>query len=132
MTAPLVGDIWYQYKDVVYAPMLDEFENPCGPSRIEVKLLMWRVVKVNPQSVWVVRTYPNEPFYGVKEFDAAYLRAYRTLMYNGSKRKPAHPSKAEALRSFLAKKRAQVRIHSAKVARAEKAMELAKVLYEKD
>lgn len=132
MSEVKVGDVWYQYKDTVYAAPLDEFDNPCGPPRLEVKLWLWRVVKVNPQSVWVVRTYANEPRLDEYYFKMEYLRSYGVLMYLKSKRKPAHPTKAEALRSFLAKKRVQVRIYSSKVARAEKAMELAKVLYEKD
>ena len=131
---PKIGDVWYQYKDVMYAASLNEYDEPSGPSILKVEMHRWLVVKVNPKSVWAVRIFgatPNENSV-IHKFSPGELKMYAVLMMLNSKRRPAHPTKAEALKGFLAKKRRQAAIATAKVNRAERAMIMAKRMYEDD
>lgn len=90
---PRVGDTWYRYEDVRYAPMVDEFENPTGPGRSVIKMRSYKVEKITPKGVWV-------------NLGGGYLR----FILASAKKRYACPTKEEALASFIARKECQVSI----------------------
>lgn len=95
--------IWYRYEERHYAPPVDEFDNVCGPGRTEVVLLEFPVIGVTRK--------------GVR------LSTGRFVLLNAHKRY-ACPTESEARESFLARKRAQIRILKARLTRAESSISL--------
>lgn len=97
----------YRYEARRYAAMLDEYDNPMGPSRIELVLKTYDITKTTPCGVWVDR-------HGDKKFVS--LR---------SKKRFACPTEVEALQSFLARKSRHISILTAQIRSAEEAEMLA-------
>lgn len=112
---PQVGDSWYRYEDRTYAAALDEYDMPTGSGRMEVVMSEYRVHKVTPAGVWVVRGNWDTPRF--------VLRAAR--------KQYASPSKEAALTAYLARKRRQVSILESRAAKARRALELGVALQAK-
>ncbi|HWI05618.1 MAG TPA: hypothetical protein VNT52_17560, partial [Acidimicrobiales bacterium] len=95
MTAQ-IGDVFYRFEDVWYAPPVDEFDNVVGAPTLRIQCQKLPVVKVTPKGVRLCN--------GV-------------LVLNASRKKWACPSEALALESFKARKARQVEIHVKRAAR---------------
>ena len=95
---------WYRFEEVGYATGLDEWGEPCGPSDVEVHLRKFLVLRETPKGVWL---------------DA--WRGPRFVLRDARKRY-ACPTKEEARVSFIARKKAQIRIYNARIHTAELAL----------
>ncbi len=92
---------WYRFEDVVYAPMLSEYDEWVGPGRLVVVLRRYRVVKVTPCGVWL----------DIGRF-----------VKTAARKRFACPTEAEARESFLARKQRQLSILQAQASRVERAI----------
>lgn len=106
-----IGDTFYRYEDVRYAPPLDEFDNVSGPGRVEILLRTYLVTKTTPCGVWL----DQEKFVNQK------LR-----------KQFAHSTKEAAHEAFLARKSRQRSILKAQLRYVEDAITLATKLAKKD
>jgi hypothetical protein len=98
-------DTWFRFEDVVYASMLDEYDEPTGPGRLEVVRRSYRVVKHTPCGV---------------QLDIG------RFVKTAARKRYACPTEAEALESFLARKTRQLSILPAQASRVERAIALAR------
>jgi hypothetical protein len=94
---------WYRYEDVRYAALFDE----TGPGRLAVELRRYPVVRTTPRGVVL-------DVYGMERF----VRAI-------AKKRFACPTQAEALASFMARKRSQAAICEARARDARQAIAMA-------
>ena len=99
-------DVMYRYEDVMYASMLDEYDEPLGPGRLSIVLREYSIIKRTPKGTWI-------------------YTGNRRFVLNEGRKRFALPTKELAMESFLARKRRQLSIHRHAVARAEKAIALA-------
>lgn len=99
---------YWRYTDVRYAAPLDKYDNPIGRGSIEVRCHEMRVLRLTPKGAWV------EDFFGKPRF-----------VRRDARKQYALPTKEEALASFIARKKAQRRIYSARLEDAEEAIALA-------
>jgi hypothetical protein len=95
---------WYRYEDVRYASSLDEFDNPIGEGRLEVKLREFAVFKHTPKGVWIGWSGPEK------------------FVLRESRKRYACPTIEEAKESFIARKKRQAGIYRARLRDAEKAL----------
>jgi hypothetical protein len=91
---------WYRYEDVQYASQLNEYDEPIGPGRLEVKLREIPVIKHTPKGVWI--GYGN----GILE---------KKFVLRDSRKRYACPTIEEAKESFIARKKCQVGIYRARL-----------------
>lgn len=106
---------WYRYVDIQYAgydPWAEFEQPPSTLNDLKVELREYEVLKETPKGVWL---YASRG-YGFRS---------TTFVRQEARKRFAAPTKDEALRDFIARKQAQVRIYSARLARAERAIELA-------
>jgi hypothetical protein len=108
MTA--VGDIWYRYDDVSYAPPVDEYGDCYGQSTLKVELTRFVVVKLTPKGVKLAHKIGDFAL-GEERFVAHHWR-----------KRFAAPTKDAARESFIARKDRQARIYEARAATARKAI----------
>lgn len=99
-----VGDLLYRYEDVLYAPSLDEFDNPQGSSQVVVELRTYKVVRVTPC--------------GVRLDTGRFVNQQRHKQF-------AHVTKEAALESFISRKKWQARHLNRKLENVEYAIEMA-------
>lgn len=99
--------IWYRVEDGRYAPPLDEFERSIGEGEAFVRMAEYEVLKETPCGVWIG--------YG----------GGRKFVLQGARKQFAWPTKEEAIESFHARKRAQVRILSSLLRQAERMLTFA-------
>jgi len=92
-------EVWYRYNDMVYAE-IDEWGEAYGRGRIEVNLYEYKVIKKTPKGVWLDN-------YGFKKF-----------VLKDARKRFACPTKQEALESFIARKKKQLKILKAQMDRA--------------
>lgn len=92
---------WYRFVDIQWAPPVDEWDNILGVGNLTVELHRWTVEKHTPK--------------GVR------LECGRFVLRDARKRW-ACPTIEEALESFKARKKLQIKIHQATIKRAEKAL----------
>jgi hypothetical protein len=107
---PEVGDIWYRYDDVLYAPPVDEFGDCHGPSTLKVELSTFMVVKVTPKGVQLAAT------------DSGWVCSDRRFVADHWRKRFAAPTKEAAKASFIARKERQASIYEARAARARRAI----------
>lgn len=101
-------DVLYRYEDVQYSAGVDEYGNTIntdGPIRIQ--LYKFNIIKRTPKGVWIS------------------LNHNKRFVLNNSRKHFACATIEEAKKSFLARKKAQLRIYRARIRRAEKAIALA-------
>lgn len=96
--------VWYRFEDKEYAAPLDEFDRPNGPGHTELRLFEFQVAKETPKGVRL---------------------SNGRLVLRDRRRRYACPTKTEALISFVERKRAQRRILQARLARVDRAIDLA-------
>lgn len=106
----MVGDTWYRYVDVHYAPPLDEWERPLGRGDIKVHLEIYKVIKETPKGVWLGRDF------------LGYACSGRRFVLHSSRKRFACPTKDEAMVSYIARKKAQIRIYTARLESAQRAL----------
>lgn len=111
-------EYWWRVEDITYAPTADEYGERRGPGTRDLHFQSFRVLKHTPKGVWVLR----DAFFCVgDDFDDA-PRSF-VLKAQGGKRL-CHPTKEDALVSYIARKERQARILEARLssARAFKAL----------
>lgn len=106
----MTEEYWYRYEDVRYAPPVDEFDNPMGVSRVELRLWQFPVRKATPKGVWLDNVGAGQ--------------GGRFVLRDGHKRF-ACPTLEEARVSYIARKNRQILILQAALRRAEQGRELA-------
>ena len=106
----MTDEYWYRYEEVHYAASA---LTP-GASRIELRLMEYKVLKHTPKGVWI------DPYY-VRGWAVSGER--RFVRRNATKRF-ACPTIEEARESFLARKNRQIRILSAQLKSARRAKDL--------
>lgn len=107
----MLNDIWYRYIDIQHAPPLDDgYLSITGD--VKVYLQKYKVVKETPKGVWL-----------------QYLSIFvtqgdsdRRFVLIGTRKQFACPTIEQALESFVARKKAQIRIYTARIKRAERAL----------
>jgi len=99
-----VGDVWYRYEAVLTSSGVDEFDEPVGPGFMALHSHKYDVVKVTPKGVRI-------SFFG---------GVARLVLHNHVK-KYAHPSREEALKSFICRKNSQKGILLCQISRCEEA-----------
>lgn len=112
-----VGDIWFRYEDVQYAAPVDEYGDSRGEGRLAVELRKFQVVRETPKGAWIVPYYEAMTHWN-KNWDPSDEKFVR----NSSVKKHAYPTVEEAKKGFIARKNAQLRILTAGMRRAEKAL----------
>jgi len=95
----------YRYEDVQYAPPVNEWDEPVGEGRVVVYLYSFPVVRRTPKGAWICGVIGKERFV---RLDA--------------RKRFACPTIEEARKSFVARKKAQLRIYEAMIHRVEKAL----------
>lgn len=101
-------ELYYRYEDVVYSPGTDEWgDRYPGPGDVRVHLREYRVLKRTPCGVWL---------------DAPSRWSDRRFVRRDATKQFALPTIEEARVSFLARKKAQARIYTARLHRAEQAI----------
>jgi hypothetical protein len=89
---------WYRFEDKRYAPVLDEYEYARGSGRVELEEHVFEVVRTTPKGVWLVAVWG--------EFRSSTPRFMRL----GARRAFAHPTREQAMTSYIARKRAQMQL----------------------
>lgn len=103
----------YRYEDVQYAGSLDEYDNIIpGSGTLRIHLREYLVLRETPKGVWINH-------HGKEKF-----------VLNRSKKRFAHPTKEEALKSFKRRKKSQLLHLEHQLARAKKALFMAENLKE--
>lgn len=104
-------ELWFRYEDVQYAAPLDEFDRPCGTGQLLVELRKYEVLSHTAKGVWLrLRS-------GDKRFVLADAR-----------KQFACPTQELAKASFIARKQRQIRIYTARLNQAKKAISIAERL----
>ncbi|MNR71248.1 hypothetical protein D3C71_18630 [compost metagenome] len=96
-----LGD-FYRYIEVTYAAPADDYGESSGPGRTVVELRSYPVIRHTPQGAWIGGTPDGKRF----------------VRLTANKRF-ACPTIAEAAESYKARKRSQLRILQARVARTQ-------------
>jgi hypothetical protein len=112
----MTDEFWYRFEDVAYTRISDP-ERETWNSTLEIELLQFRVVRHTPKGAWITRAL-DRPF--------ADLRADHDLRFvlRDARKRFACPTIDEARASFVARKRAQIRIYNARLRRAQQALAL--------
>lgn len=100
---------WYRFKDVLYASTeIDITGEPVvgAPGTLKVELLEYEVIKTTPKGVWL-------NVYGERRF-----------VRTDARKRFACPTVEEAKASFVARKKAQIRIYRSRLRDAELALDL--------
>lgn len=99
--------VWFRVTEAWYAAPVDEFERSVGPSRLELHVDEYPVLKETPKGVWL----------SLGLGDSRFVR-------HSARKQFASPTKELAFESFVARKRRQVSILSARLNGAEQALKL--------
>ena len=108
------NEIWYRYEDIRYAPPIDEYERPIREGEIQLKLRKFKVLSHTKKGVWVV--WKISSFIGSEK--------EKKFILKDARKRHACPTKEEALESYKARKKRQIRILKSQLKYAEKALEL--------
>lgn len=101
---PFLTMTLYRYEDVLFASMVDEWDNPIGSGRLEILERTFTVLKETPKGFWI---------------DCYCTRRW---VSKSSRRRYACVSKDDAWKSFQARKLRQAGIYAARLARAKQAL----------
>jgi len=112
---------WYRYNDVAYSTGYDEYRDCSSGTRIEVELTEYEVLRYTPKGAWINAS----PYRSATSFK--HMKDEKFVLLSARKRF-AHPTKEEAMTSFIARKKAQIRIYKARVKHAEEALKRAEEL----
>ena len=111
----VVGDIWYRYNDITYAPSVNEWGDSEGHGDTKVEESTYKVEKVTPKGVWI------RQWWGVNSFSGSDKR----FVLTDARKRYACPTKEDAMVSFLARKNRQLGILKAQTRRVEIAINIA-------
>lgn len=106
----MADDIWYRYIDIQFAPPMDEFEHLSVGGEVKVHLQEYKVIRETPKGVWLCSVIGD------------YECSDRRFVLRGTRKQFACPTKEQAMESFVARKKAQIRIYTARIKRAEEAL----------
>lgn len=106
-------EVWYRYVDMRWVPSLNEFDEPQGSGTSDIQLQEYEVLKHTPKGVWL-DDFPNKRF----------VRA-------STRKQFAHPDRAAAMTSFLARKTRQLKIYTARIKHIQEVMVIAVCMIEK-
>lgn len=101
-------ELYHRYDDRIYAPSLDQFDNPEGPSVLRIVHTTYPVLKHTPKGVWL-----DLGFCG------------KRLVLHASRKRFACASEEAALHSFIERKKRQAAIYRAREEGAKTAISLA-------
>jgi hypothetical protein len=99
----------YRYEDRTYSLGLNQFDDPLPGYTLKVELQEYRIIKRTPQGAWIV--YGSWSMHTPKRF-----------VLLSARKRFACETKEEALESFKARKRKQIKILKAQLKRAEMAL----------
>ncbi len=120
-TAPATA-VLYRYQDVRYAAPLDEFDNPCRlGGTVEVELSYFAIEKRTPKGAWVRLCFYNKQTRQLSDWRCT----ERRFVLLTAHKKFACETKAEAMTSFLARKKRQLQILKSQVCDVERAIDKA-------
>lgn len=105
MISPKIGDTWYRFQDYYYSTTIDPEREIYG-SRQLFEMRTMTVSALTPKGVWLGY------FAGSKS----------KFILLSARRKSYHPTQALALESFIARKKAQVRIYKTRLLDARAAL----------
>lgn len=111
--AAKVGDTWYRIEDRAYG-LLDW--DTILATRLSLNEITFRVCKVTPKGVRLVRSF---------EFENGYVPKHARFVSETSRKRYAHPTLAEAYEGFVSRKTAQQRILRAQLDRVTQAKDMA-------
>lgn len=109
-------EVWYRYDDVQYAASDYDDGYRHGPGETRVELSEYGVVRHTPKGVWVCAG----PSWSSQAIDS--MHGYERFVLISARKRLCYATKEEAMTSFIARKKAQIRIYKAKIARAERAL----------
>lgn len=109
-------EYWWRAEDITYAPSPDEYGERHGPGSRDITFTRFRVLKHTPKGVWVFRgTFYKE---GDDFGEDSQINKSFVLKAQGGKRL-CHPTKEDALASYIARKERQARILEARLSSAQ-------------
>jgi len=108
----VVAEVWYRFTDVAYSTGYCEFTDRSTGSMIKIELTEHEVVRRTPKGAWINR---GSGAWGSMHGELRFVLLSATKRF-------AYPTKAEAMASFLARKKAQARIYRARMERALRAI----------
>ena len=112
---------FYRYEERTYSRGCDEVDNPYPGYNLALELSEYQVVKRTPKGVWLSRAWGGSQYLNIQPS----LSSDRRFMRLGTRKQFAHLTKEEALRSFRARKKRQLKILKAQMKCAERALEMA-------
>lgn len=104
-------ETWYRYHDVCYADPLNEYDEPVGTGRHSIELTEFVVKKHTPKGVWIGWAWSDTP---------------KRFVLHAARKKFAHPTKREAMLSFIERKKRQHGIYQSRANTAAYFLEMAK------
>jgi hypothetical protein len=107
-----VGDIWYRVEHIRYAPPLDEWGEPVGYGRSDLRLCEFEVIKLTPKGVRI--------------------NNHNRFILNTAAKRFACPTRREAYESFLARSKKYLLILQAREKRLSQMMSLALIQMHKE
>ena len=123
-----IPEVYYRTISVHYAPRLDDLEMPIrGSGHCEIHTVALTVVKRTPKGVWVNKygkcsqVHIDQLMQNWKEY-----KGTCTFVRHSSRKKYAHPTISESVEAFIARTDKMISIFSARIADAEKELEIAR------
>jgi hypothetical protein len=110
-------EYYYRYSEIRYVAGYDQWGDPVPGYNLAITLTEYEVARHTPKGV---RIYLVPSMFSIDEHE----RPTR-LILDKSHKKFACPTKEEALESFIARKKAQIRILRGKLEQAETALNMA-------
>ena len=118
MIRPNEADKYYRYVDYResdYFRFFDDYQDHPGTSHVCVRCDEFKVVRRTKKGVWIMLGY-------------GFAHQGLRFILSGTRKKFAAPTKKEAMESFVARKKAQLRIYEARANQARESLKLASEL----
>jgi hypothetical protein len=97
-------EYWYRFDDRLVSSGVDEFDEPLGPARVAIYMTKLEVIRHTPKGAWLKSG-------GGQRF-----------VLNDVHKRYACATIAQAKESFIARKRKQIKIYTARIHHAEQAI----------
>lgn len=107
-----MDEVWHRFENWLSAAPVDEGDNICGESRMNVRHVTLKVIKNTPKGIWLTKGFGDKHF----------------VLLN-SRKKYASPTIKEAMESFRARKLKEAAIHRKRAQQAIEALYLAEGLF---
>jgi len=118
---------WYRYDDCRFAAPLDEFDAPIGRGRVGINLSHYQLLRETPKGVWVLLNYSFgfiDPAADPEWVRAKIKAGLARFILHTANRRFACATREEAKASFIARKKRQAGIYSARLRDAKEALAL--------